>query len=127
MPHEREPMSAAGRRILVVEDEMLVVLGIENVLRTLGVQIVGPASSVPRALALVEAGGFDGALLDVNLRGVRVDAVADALAARGVPFVFITGYGADGLPEAHRTRPMLTKPFHDADLSAVLTRHMPGG
>jgi len=118
------PESTGAPRILIVEDEPLVAMDMENILEDLGVSIVGPAASVSKALALVEAGGFDGAFLDVNLRGERVDAVADALAAKGLPFVFTTGHGIDGIPAAHRHRPMLSKPFRDADITSVLNLHI---
>ena len=122
-------MSAAsppGRpsRVLVVEDEALVAMGIEDALASLGVGMVGPAASVDKALDLVAAGGFDGVLLDVNLRGESVEPVADALAASGTPFVFVTGHGPEGLPEAHRNRPTLAKPFRDADLADAVRRHL---
>ena len=110
--------------ILVVEDEPLVAMVLENIIEDMGASLVGPAASVGKALQLVEAGGFDGALLDVNLRGERVDAVADALAAKGIPFVFTTGHGIDGIPPAHRHRPMLSKPFRDADITEALNRHV---
>ncbi|WP_207456351.1 response regulator [Azospirillum sp. SYSU D00513] len=110
--------------LLVVEDEPLVAMSIEDTLEEMGVRIVGPAGSVSKALGLVESGGFDAALLDVNLRGERVDAVADRLAAGGIPFVFTTGHGADGLPENHRGRPVLPKPFTDSDLVRALSRHI---
>jgi CheY-like chemotaxis protein len=111
-------------RILVVEDEPLVAMVLENIIEDMGASLVGPAASVAKALQLVEAGGFNGALLDVNLRGERVDAVADALAAKGIPFVFTTGHGIEGIPPAHRHRPMLSKPFRDSDITDALSRHI---
>jgi CheY-like chemotaxis protein len=115
----------AGLRILVIEDEPLVALEIEEVLSEVGAVVIGPAASVERALKLVEAGGFDGALLDVNLRGERVDAVADALADKGFPFVFATGHGSEGLPTAHRGRLVLPKPYSDQHLRAALQACLP--
>ena len=114
-------------RVLVVEDEALVAMGIEDALTDLGMRMVGPAASVDKALELVAAGGFDGALLDVNLRGESVEPVADALAASGTPFVFVTGHGPEGLPGAHRHRPILAKPFRDADLADAVRRHLAAG
>ena len=110
--------------ILVVEDEPLVAMVLESILEDMGALLVGPAASVEKALALIDAGGFAGALLDVNLRGERVDAVADALSAKGIPFVFTTGHGIDGIPPAHRDRPMLSKPFRDSDIVAALNIHV---
>lgn len=113
-----------GPAILVVEDEPLVALAVEDLLTNLGIRVVGPAPTLSKALGLVEQGGFDGALLDVSLRGERVDAVADALAARSIPFVFTTGHGVDALPQGHRSRPLLVKPFRNTDLNNAVARHL---
>jgi CheY-like chemotaxis protein len=101
-----------------------VAMVLENIIEDMGASLVGPAASVAKALQLVEAGGFNGALLDVNLRGERVDAVADALAAKGIPFVFTTGHGIEGIPSAHRHQPMLSKPFRDFDITDALNRYI---
>ncbi|HEV7370585.1 response regulator [Arenibaculum sp.] len=114
-------------RILVVEDEPLVAMDMQDVLEGLGMQVVGTAASLAEALELAEAGGFDGAFLDVNLRGERIDRVADRLATAGIPFVFTTGQSMHGLPEAHRERPVLTKPFRDRDLTEAVRKHLGGG
>nr|WP_281414966.1 response regulator [Azospirillum picis] len=111
--------------VLIVEDEPLIAMSIEDVLMDHGVTCVGPAGSVGAALEMIKAGGFNIALLDVNLRGERVDAVADRLAAEGIPFVFTTGHGAEGLPDAHRGRPVIAKPFRDIDITNALSRHRP--
>jgi len=97
---------------------------LESIIEDMGASLIGPAASVAKALQLVETGGFNGALLDVNLRGERVDVVADALAAKGIPFVFTTGHGIDGIPPAHRNRPMLSKPFRNSDITEALNRHV---
>lgn len=103
--------SLAGARILVVDDEPLVAMLVEDLLLELGCEVVGPASTVAGALALVAAGGLSGALLDVNLAGELVYPVADALRAVGVPFAFVTGYGELGEAEAFRDAPVLKKPL----------------
>src|SRR5688572_9469506 len=82
----------AGRHLLVVEDEMLVLMLIEDMLADLGCTSVKAAASVEQALTLIGANHFDVAMLDMNLNGDRTHAVAAALAAKGVPFVFATGY-----------------------------------
>jgi len=111
----------AGLRILVLEDEMLVAMLVEDMLAELGCVVVGPASSVTEALALLAAGPVDSALLDVNLsHGGSGYAVADALAARAIPFAFVTGYGRISLRAPHRDRPVLQKPFRMEALSRVL-------
>lgn len=111
--------------VLIVEDEPLIAMSLEDALIDRGVACLGPAGSVSAALEMIEAGGFDIALLDVNLRGERVDAVADRLAGAGIPFIFTTGHGAEGLPDAHRTRPVIGKPFRDIDITDALARHRP--
>jgi len=99
-------------RILIVEDEPLIAMMLEDFLDVLGKQLAGTADTVADALALIEAGGVDAAILDVNLRnGEKSWPVADALAAKGVPFVFATGGSHDSLVEQYRGRPTLPKPF----------------
>lgn len=112
----------AGRRVLVVEDEMLVAWPLEDILVELGCMVIGPAASVNQALAMIEANAIDVAVLDVNLNGEMSYPVADALAARGVPFVFVTGYDKDRMLEGYRNCPVLQKPFHRAELSTTLER-----
>jgi CheY-like chemotaxis protein len=115
----------AGRRILVVEDEMLVVMVVEAVLDDAACQIVGPFGRLSQALKSAQEDVIDAALLDVNLHGERVFPVADALAARNIPFVFVTGYGAGGLPSRFEDSPVLTKPYRAAAVLAALTAILP--
>lgn len=108
-------------RILIVEDEPLIAMMLEDFLEVLEKELAGQADNVGDALALVAAGGIDAAILDVNLRGGEKSwAVADALAERGVPFVFATGGTQDGLIEEHRDRPTLAKPFTMDGVSKAL-------
>src|SRR5688500_15059777 len=111
-----------GRRVLVVEDEMLILLKIEDALSDLGCKSVGAAVNLDQALALINAEAFDAALVDVNLDGIKSYPVADALAARGVPFAFSTGYSGQSLDDGYRDGPVLGKPYREADLVSVLTR-----
>lgn len=105
-------LSLAGRRILVVEDEYLVATALAEELADVGVDVVGPAPSVSRALALIDrTPDLDLALLDVNLGGEAVYPVADALARRGVGFVLVTGYDRDAIPERFHDRTTLQKPI----------------
>lgn len=98
--------------ILIVEDEPLIAMMLEDFLEVLGKSAIGPADSCAEALALIEAGGVDAAILDVNLRGGETSRpVADALAAAGIPFMFASGGSGDSLDQAHRGRPVLAKPF----------------
>ena len=110
-----------GRRILVVEDEMMIAMLVEDMLTELGCSVVGPAHAVGEALALAQADqSLDAALLDVNLAGEPVFAVADALRAIGVPAIFSTGYGAADLRAVDRGSPVLQKPFRAGDLARAL-------
>jgi CheY-like chemotaxis protein len=116
-----EPL-LSGRRMLVVEDEMMLLVMIEDMLSDLGCQSVSVAATVKQALALVSTRPFDIAILDVNLNGEMSFRVADALAALHVPFIFSSGYGADALTEEYRDRPLLRKPYSYHDLEDVLYR-----
>ncbi len=111
-----------GRRILVVEDEALVAMLVEDALLDCGAVVLGPAATVAEALRLLDGERPDAAVLDLNLAGETSAPVADALAARGIPFVVATGYGAEGLPQAHATVPVLPKPYDPDDLTATLGR-----
>ena len=101
---------------------MLVLLGIEDVLADHGCESVSAAANVDQALSLIDSQAFDAAMVDVNLDGRKSYPVADALAARGVPFVFSTGYSGESLDEGYRDRPVLGKPYRDAQLVEALTR-----
>src|SRR5450432_1520295 len=106
----------AGCRVLVVEDEMLIAMEVEDALQALGCQILGPVATVDRALKLALEETFDAAVLDVTIRGGKAYPVAEVLLARGIPFVFASGYGDWALPEILRNQPRLTKPFTVAQL-----------
>jgi CheY-like chemotaxis protein len=105
-----------GLRILVVEDEYLVAMLIQDVLETAGCVVSGPIPRLPQAVDVAKADACDAAVLDVNLGGNRVFPVAEVLARRHIPFVFVTGYGVTTLPDEHHDRPMLRKPFRNNDL-----------
>jgi CheY-like chemotaxis protein len=110
-----------GRRVLVVEDEMMIAMLVEDMLADLGCSVVGPAHGLAAAMDLAnDAEDLDVALLDVNLAGQAVFPVADALRARGVPIIFCTGYGDAGLREADRGAPVLQKPYRARDLADTL-------
>lgn len=112
----------AGRRILVVEDEMLVLMLAEDMLADNGCTSVTAAATVEKALALIASHEFDAAMLDMNLNGDRTHAVADALAAKCVPFIFATGYIGPDMREGYRDRPILTKPYQPHQLVTLLTQ-----
>ena len=101
----------AGRRILVVEDEPGIAALIEDILTEAGCEVVGPALRLSQALETASnEKDLDGAVLDIKLGNDIVAPVADKLDDRGVPFVFLTGYGWHLLPERFHRRPLVTKP-----------------
>lgn len=112
----------APRRILVVEDEFLIALDIAGVLEQAGFDVIGPAGRVGEALTAIQGIDVYGALVDGNLGGEPVGALADALSARGIPFAFVTGYGRDRLPAAYQSAPLVKKPFTQAELLAAINR-----
>jgi DNA-binding response OmpR family regulator len=122
--HDAAPPGASplrGRRILVAEDEPMLALELEAALEEMGCRVLGPASTVAGALALVSAEGrrLDGAVLDVNLAGEEIFPVVSALRARGVPVLFATGYSE--MPAEHAAIPLLRKPLARGELAAALT------
>jgi CheY-like chemotaxis protein len=115
--------NAMPRRVLIVEDESLLVMVLEDVLPALGCEVAATAHSVESALAaLADDDRVDLAILDVNLAGDDSFPIADALHARGIPFFFATGYGASVLPERHADAPLIKKPYGQRDLEAALAR-----
>lgn len=113
----------SGRRVLVVEDEALVALMVEDMLSDLGCVVVDVAGTVERGLSIASDPNLalDGAVLDVNLGGEKVYPVAEALAARGVPFIFATGYGLAGISPRFSHVPALAKPYEPRALETALT------
>jgi CheY-like chemotaxis protein len=112
-----------GRRVLIVEDESLVAMLLETILEDMGCQPVGPAANIDDGLALASGEeALDAALLDVNVGGRQVFPVAEALRARGVPFIFSTGYGEGGLPDEWRGQATLQKPFTEAAVRDALMK-----
>ena len=118
-------MTERRLRILVVEDEILVAMNIEDMLLELGHEVAGLASRVGPALALARESRFDAAMLDVNLAGEPSFAVADLLIERGIPFLFATGYGRQGIEERYRDFPFLQKPFRTKELGRALAGIVP--
>lgn len=123
---EDRQVALSGLRVLVVEDEVTISLLLEDMLLDLGCEVVGPAARLQVAKGLVEKEQLDLAILDVNVAGEPIYPVVEALARRGVPFVFSTGYGAAGIDDAYRNRPVLQKPFVQADLARILVSVRPG-
>ncbi len=126
MLNNQDGMSEAGREvidlgsILILEDEVLVSIGIEDLVREMGASEVLVLADAAKALEVVESKRLDFAILDVHLGSETSFAVADALEARGVPFMFSSALGEGAVEERHRHRPMLDKPFADEQLRAHL-------
>jgi CheY-like chemotaxis protein len=111
----------SGRRVLIVEDEYFLADDLARSLARLGGEVVGPVPTREQALGLLSGPErIDLAVLDINLRGESAFPIADALAERGVPFLFATGYGQEAVPERFRHRPHWEKPFDPDDLARAL-------
>jgi len=111
-----------GLRVLIVEDEPMMASFLEDALTDLGCEVIGPALNMKDALRLAREATIDGAGLDINVAGEKVYPVADILAERGLPFVFMTGYGKAGLRESDRGRPVLQKPYNFERLVEIMTQ-----
>lgn len=107
---DQDACGLKGVRLLVVEDEILLALALEDDLVGLGCDVI-VASSLRKAMPLAREAPIDGAILDVNLAGEEVYPVVDILAARSIPFVFVTGYGAAGLRACDAGRLIVKKPY----------------
>ena len=114
----------SDKRILVVEDEMLVAMQIEDMLSDLGCTSITFAATVKSALESIAENLFDLAMLDVNLDGTRSFAVAEALSGRHIPFAFSTGYSVD---ESFGDRPVLNKPYSTVQFKKVLSKLLADG
>ena len=120
MPSSEQPgPRTSGLRVLLIEDEIMVALLLEDMLAQLGHRVVGPVTRLKKALEAAQQETIDIAILDVNIDGGEVYPVAEALADRDIPFVFVTGYGRRGLHVDYRDRPCLQKPFRTHDLREV--------
>jgi PAS domain S-box-containing protein len=108
---EKVGLSIKGKKILLVDDEPLLVMDLEDTLTSAGCFIVGPANTVAQAKVLIGEAEFDAALLDVNLGGQKVDELAAVLTQKNIPFAFVTGYGREGLPPSFQHAPLVGKPF----------------
>lgn len=121
------PPQLRGLRVLIVEDEAMVSMLLEDILGELGCEFAGPAFNVSQAVSMAKSEPqLDAAILDVNLAGAEIYPVAEVLADRKVPFVFATGYGADGVAEHWRSRPRLQKPFSIQQVAQVLAEAVDG-
>jgi CheY-like chemotaxis protein len=116
-----------GRRILVVEDQALIAMEVQDCLRRAGAEVVGPVGRLDRAVAEAKKQPLDAALLDVDLNGVRCWPIAEILTARAIPFALTTGFASEIVtPERFADAPVLTKPYRDEDVLAVLRTMLAG-
>ena len=118
-------MSGDPKRILVVEDEPIVAIALQDMLADLGYEVVGPALRLAGALALARTEAIDAAILDVNMGDGDSYGVAAELRARGIPYLFATGYGRDGLAAGHEATAVLQKPYRESQVDAALRRLLP--
>jgi DNA-binding response OmpR family regulator len=109
-------------RLLVLEDEPLIALMVRNWLTELGCETVGPAHTVPTALALIKDGPLDGAILDVSIGDQDCSPVADVLRHKGIPFALATGRSPDGLAATYADAPWLSKPYDFAAVRGIVAR-----
>jgi CheY-like chemotaxis protein len=108
------------RSVLILEDEGLVSMMIEAIVRELGCEDIHSFPDAAAALAFLADRDVDCAILDVQVRDGDTSHIADMLERRGIPFLFSTGSGTDGLADRHRQRPLITKPFADDDLKLLV-------
>jgi CheY-like chemotaxis protein len=112
--------AGAGKRVLIVEDELMIRMLLEGMLTDLGHSVAAEAGGIEEALTLAKEAEFDVAVLDVNLNGESITPVVEILVARRLPFVFASGYGQRGVPEPYRDNPTLQKPFQSDALAKAI-------
>jgi CheY-like chemotaxis protein len=118
--------AAVRRSVLLVEDEVMIRMMVADMLEEIGYTVAAEAGDVDDAVRLVQVTDFDIAILDVNVNGKVITPVAEAVQLRGLPFVFATGYGAQGLPEKFRDRPTIQKPFQIETLARTIESVLKG-
>lgn len=112
-------ISLQGKRILVVEDEAIVALMVEDILGECGATVVGSARTIEDGLSVAKTVDLDAAVLDVNVRGLRIDPIVEVLTARGIPFLLATGYGKVEFANG-RNAPHIEKPYTPENLAIGL-------
>ena len=115
-------MQQGGRRILVLEDEPLVLIELEDTLVDLGYMVVGAARTLSQALEFAESTSVDAAILDVNISGEFSTPVADVLSDRNIPIVFATGYTSERMPPRYERHARINKPYDRRALDQALRR-----
>ena len=112
----------SGNRVMIVEDEALVAMALRESLDEMGFSVLGPFSRITEAMVALRNNEIDAAVLDVNLGGELIYPLADVLAAGGIPFVFVTGYGAEEIEHRFASVPVLQKPIEREALQAIFAR-----
>jgi DNA-binding response OmpR family regulator len=113
-------IDTSQKRILIIEDEVMMGFLLDDMLTLLGYDIAGLAQSINDANEQIEHESFDAAILDVNLNGQKTFGLAAQLQEKNVPFLFSTGYDKGSLPEAFRGLPTLQKPYNQTQLGNLL-------
>lgn len=127
-PIEPAALDLIPENVLIVEDDLLIALDFEDMMISLGAKTVRTAATVARALEMITDRAPDFALLDVGLIRENSFAIAERLDALEIPFIFVTGYGANGaFPPAFAGKPILSKPCSTEALRAVLRRRSGDG
>ncbi len=109
-----------GVSIFLVEDEALIRMMIVEMLEELGHRVVAEAGSIQAAEPLARTSVFDLAVFDINIAGFNISPIAEIVAARGLPFIFVTGYGPAGRPVLFEDKPVLRKPFLISDFATFI-------
>jgi len=120
------PSKLPGGSVFLVEDEVMIRMMVADMLVELGYSIAAETGEIDQAVKLARTTNFDIAILDVNVNGKMISPVAEVIQARNRPFIFATGYGAQGLPPEFRDRPALQKPFQMESLAAMIERALRG-
>jgi putative addiction module CopG family antidote len=118
--------TVSGTRILIVEDDVMISLTLHDIATDLGCTVVGTATRIPQAVALLEDLRVDVAILDINLGGATADPIANAAVTRGVPIVFATGYGESGVPAHLQDWPVICKPYTAKDVERGILAALKG-
>jgi len=115
-----------GVSIFLVEDETLIRMMVVEMLKELGHRVVAEAGSIQTAEPLARTCAFDLAVFDINVAGFNISPIAEIVAARGLPFVFVSGYGPEGLPALFSDKPVLRKPFLITDFATMINSALSG-
>lgn len=113
--------------IFVIEDETLLRMMVVGMIEELGHRVVAEAASVQTAEPLARSCAFDLGMFDINIAGLNISPIAEIVAARGLPFVFVSGYGSPGVPALFRDRPVLRKPFLISELATLINSALSDG